>query len=85
MGLGTPKTRAARERACGRAARERTCGGEHVGQHADSQDLDVTKASHCTGSMSPVLASSDAGERTQVRTDESKEESTAAPTRISGR
>ena len=33
-----------------------------MGQHVDSQDLDVTKASHCTGSTSPVLASGDAGE-----------------------
>ena len=76
MGLGTPRSRAARERAC--------C-DEHVGQYVDSQDLDVTKASHCTGCVSPVLASGDAGERTQVRTDENKEESTAAPTRISSR
>ena len=57
MELGTPRPR---------AARERTCGDEHVGQHVDSQDLDVTKASHCTGSVSPALASGDAGERTQA-------------------
>ena len=62
--------------ACG--ARERTCGDEHVGQHVDSQVLDVTKASHCTGSVSSALASGDAGERT-------KEEFTAAPTRTSDR
>ena len=33
-----------------------------MGQHVDSQDLDVTKASHCTGSVSSALASGDAGE-----------------------
>ena len=61
-----------------RAARERTCGDDHVGQHVDSQDVDVTKALHCTFSVSSALASGDAGERTQVRTVENKEESTAA-------
>ena len=105
MGLGSPRPRVARERACGGsarrslgyacgaplrwrsydAARERTCGDEHVGQHVDSQVLDVTKASHCTGCVSSVLASGDAGERTQVRTVENKEEFTAAPTRTSDR
>ena len=76
MGLGSPRPRVARERACG---------DEHVGQHVDSQVLDVTKASHCTGSVSSALASGDAGERTQVRTVENKEEFTAAPTRTSDR
>ena len=33
----------------------------HVGQHVNSQVLDVTKASHCTGSVSSALASGDAG------------------------
>ena len=51
-----------------------------MGQHVDSQVLDVTKASHCTGSVSSALASGDAGERTQVRTVENKEEFPAAPT-----
>ena len=51
------------------------------GQHVDNQVLDVTKASHCTGSVSSALASGDAGERTQVQTVENKEEFTAAPTR----
>ena len=41
-----------------------------------SQVLDVTKASHCTGSVSSALASGDAGERTQIRTVENKEEFT---------
>ena len=49
----------------------------------DSQVLDVTKASHCTGSVSSALTSGDAGNRTQVWTDKTSEESTAAPTRIS--
>ena len=44
MGLGSPRSR---------VARERTCGDEHVGQHV---------------------------KRTQVRTVENKEETTAAPT-----
>ena len=39
-----------------------------------SQVLDVTKAAHCTGSVSSALASGDAGERI-----------TAAPTRTSGK
>ena len=38
---------------------------------------------HCTGSVSSALASGDAGERTQIRTVENKEEFTAAPTRTS--
>ena len=33
----------------------------HVGQHVNSQVLDVTKASHCTGSVSSALESGDAG------------------------
>ena len=53
VGLGSPRPR---------AARERTCGDEHVGQHVDSQVLDITKASHCTGCVSSALASGDAGE-----------------------
>ena len=44
-----------------------------MGQHVDSQVLDVTKASHCTSSVSSAPASGDAGERTQVRTVENKE------------
>ena len=67
------------------AARERKCGDEHVGQHVNSHFLDATKASHRTRSASPAPASGDAGERTQVRTVENKEEFTAAPTRNSGR
>ena len=55
-----------------------------MGQHVDSQVFDVTKASHCTGSASPAVASGDASERTQVWTVEKKEEFTAAPTRTSG-
>ena len=106
VGLGSPRPRVPRERACGGsarrslrlgvwcaaslwessgAARERTCGDEHVGQHVDSQVLDVTKVSQCTGIVSSALASGDAGERTQVRTVENKEEFTAAPTRTSDR
>ena len=56
-------------------ARERA-EAQHVSEHAekdtwvstrrDSQDLDVNKASHCTGSVSSALASGDAGKRTQV-------------------
>ena len=53
--------------------------------HVDRQVLDVTKASHCTGSVSSALACGDAGERTRVRTVENKEESEAAPTRTSGK
>ena len=58
---------------------------ERVGQHVDSQVLDVIKASHYTGGVSSALASGDAGERTQVRTVENKEEFTSAPTRTSDR
>ena len=37
--------------------------GYHVGQHVNSQVLDVTMASHCTGSVSSALASGGAGRR----------------------
>ena len=61
--------------------------GEVLVQHVRERAvvIDVTKASHCTGSVSSALASGDARERTQVRTVENKEEFTAAPTRTSGR
>ena len=56
-----------------------------MGQHVKSQDLDVNKASHCTGSVSSALASGDAGKRTQVPSGENIEESTAAPISISAK
>ena len=46
-------------------------------------EIDVTKEPHCTGSVRSALASGDAGERTQDRTVDNKEEVTAAPTRTS--
>ena len=52
-----------------------------MGQHVNSQVLDATKASHCTGSVSRRSRAATPGgeDRTQVRTDKSSEESTAAP------
>ena len=56
-----------------------------MGQHVNSQVLDATKASHCTGSVSrrSRAATPREEDRTQVRTDKSSEESTAASTSIS--
>ena len=56
-----------------------------MGQHVNSQVLDATKASHCTGSVSRRSRAATPGgeDRTQVRTDKSNEESTTASASIS--
>ena len=56
-----------------------------MGQHVNSQVFDGTKASHCTGGVSRRSRAATPGgeDRTQVRTDKSNEESTAASASIS--